>query len=63
MFILGIIVGILLSLLVIATTLVYSPAITRTLKQTQSHAQPKGTILEPESTELADWMNSISISK
>lgn len=48
MYILGIVTGLLISLVIIAITLWQKPKIERVLNQTQSKLKEKGKIIEPE---------------
>lgn len=59
MFALGVITGILLCIFTVLALKKYETPIERTIKQTQSKLKPKGTIIEPESAELEDWINTL----
>lgn len=54
-YILGVITGILLSLVMV----VYRPVIYRTSKQFESKMMRKGSILEPENDELSNWVEGL----
>lgn len=58
-FLFGIIIGILLSLIVFVVTLWTKPKIERQIKQTESKLKAKGMILEPESEELENWIKKL----
>lgn len=60
LFILGIIVGLLLSLTVIVVSLRAQTRINRRINQLQSTMKIKGSIMEPESEELDEWVNEIT---
>lgn len=56
---LGVIIGLLFSLIVLVVTLAYREPIARRLKQTESKFKEKGKILEPQSELLEDWINTL----
>lgn len=39
--------------------LAQKPAVSRTIAQTKSALKPKGSIIEPENTELSQWLNEL----
>lgn len=56
---LGIIIGILLSFIFIVSGLIYKPRVDRFIKQTESKFKTKGSIIEPESEELEQWVEEL----
>ena len=60
LFILGIIIGLLLSIICIMVTLWQKPKIERTVKQIQNKLKQNGAILEPENEDLKNWIESLS---
>lgn len=50
-YILGIITGLLID--------IYRPSIARSLRQVDSKIKKKGSILEPESDELSEWVKGL----
>lgn len=58
-FILGIIIGILLTLTVFVSTLRLKTPIERTIRQCESRVSPKGNILETETREVEEWVKSL----
>lgn len=63
LFILGILTGIGLSMISVLASILfmarYKPALERTIKQTESRFKKKGSILEPESEELSNWVRDL----
>lgn len=57
--ILGVIIGMLVSLLVVFVATRHSSSVTRTLNQIQSKSKKRGAVIEPEAEELTDWVKSI----
>jgi hypothetical protein len=60
-FVFGILLGLIISILIIATTLYAKPMIDRTIKQFHSSQTPKGSIIEPEVDELSSWVESLKV--
>lgn len=59
LFTLGIIIGILLALIVFLVALIQKPKIERALNQLQSAVKEKGRIIEPQDTELTEWVDTL----
>lgn len=55
----GVIIGLLLATLTLLIAVRYQPQLNRTLRQTESKAKPKGSLEEPESEELNDWLEKL----
>lgn len=56
-YILGILTGLVISLIVLVITLWSKPKLERTLNQTQSLLKEKGKIIEPEDESLDNWLD------
>ena len=59
LFALGIISGLLLSILGVVTLLYFKAPIERVVRQTESKFKEKGKIIEPEDNELAAFIDSL----
>ena len=60
MYVLGIITGLILSLIVQGATTRYQTPIERTLKQLASKTKQKGAIIEPEASDVEDWIDNLN---
>ena len=58
-FLLGLLSGLIISVLVVVVTLRYTPAVKRTISQLENLTDLKGEIIEPENEELADWVDNL----
>lgn len=62
MYVLGIITGVLLCLFMVVAFRRFEAPVERTMRQVESRLKSKGSIIEPESDEIADWINSLKSS-
>lgn len=60
LYFLGLITGLIVTSFVVIIAMLFKQPINRIINQTQSKLQKKGKILEPESEELQDWVNSLA---
>jgi hypothetical protein len=58
MYVLGIITGLIISLIVIVITLWQKPKVERLFNQTQSALKEKGKIIEPKES-LEEWLDNL----
>jgi len=58
-YILGVITGLVIAILIVILLKRYETAITRTVQQTQSKLKPKGSIIDPVSEDLEDWIKDL----
>lgn len=56
---LGLILGLLASILTILTAFYFRPQLERTLKQTVSRVRQKGALLEPDDSDLTEWLDNM----
>lgn len=56
---LGILIGLLNAAIILLLHTRFKPQIDRTISQIQSKAMQKGSIIEPEDENLADWLKEI----
>ena len=59
LFILGIIIGLLLSIICVMVTFWQKPKIEKTVKQIQNKLKQNGAIFEPENEDLKNWIESL----
>lgn len=57
--ILGIIIGLLISIILIIFALWSKPKLERVIQRTQANIAPKGKILEPDNEEFTDFINNL----
>lgn len=62
MYVLGVITGICLCIFVAVLYRRIETSVVRTINQLEARMQQKGSIIEPESDEIADWINSLKSS-
>jgi len=59
MYALGLLTGLTIATLIAVVLTRYETTVKRTLNQTQSKLKPKGSIIEPDSSELEDWIKDL----
>lgn len=59
MYLLGVVTGIVICIFVAVLLKKTEQTINRTIQQTKSKLQQKGSIIEPEAEELQDWIKEI----
>lgn len=62
MYVLGVITGICLCIFVAVLYRKIETSVVRTINQLEARMQRKGSIIEPESEDLQDWVNSLKSS-
>lgn len=58
-FALGIVTGLVVSILILLILVYFRPSIDRTMNTLQSKIKQKGAIIEPESSEIQDWISDL----
>lgn len=58
-YLLGLITGLIVSISIVIIAMLFKQPLNRIIDQTHSKFKERGKILEPESEELSNWINSL----